>query len=59
MKCFDDQSRLGARQPRHIEFELGVTEVAGFGGKLCHLPRALHACAHGSAADRLMQEALS
>src|ERR1700731_3388719 len=30
MQRFDEQRRVGADQPRHIEFELGMSEWSGF-----------------------------
>ncbi len=51
---FDDQSRIGARQLRHIEFELGMSEVAGLRGELCCFRGAIHARNHGRATHSLV-----
>ncbi len=54
MQRFDDQRRIGASQPRHVEFELGLAKVAGLDGKLRRLGSALDAGSHGSAAYGLV-----
>ena len=51
---FDDQRRVGACQPRHVEFELGLAKVAGLDGKLRRLGSALDAGSHGSPAHGLV-----
>src|SRR5207245_1712854 len=54
-RCFDDQSRFGTCKARHIKLELGMSEVAGFGGKLGGLSSAIHAGNHSSVAHCLVR----